>query len=84
MGWKATDECHKHGISEATIYNCKSRNSGRAVSEAKWLRVREGDTAKQKRCWRVRRFGYRRLLIFLREGFAGNHKHRSGSIARND
>ena len=141
--------CRKHGISEATFYNWKSKFGGMDVSEAKRLKALEAENAKLKRlladamldnaalegsagkkmvtpavkreavahlrgahemserrackvigCDRMtvryrsrrpddprlrerllalarerRRFGYRRLLIFLRrEGFVVNHK----------
>ena len=41
LGAKATDLCRKHGISEATFYNWKSRYGGMEVSEAKWLKALE-------------------------------------------
>ncbi|MGC1563749.1 MAG: IS3 family transposase [Bradyrhizobium sp.] len=149
LGAKTADLCRKHGISEATFYNWKSKFGGMDVSEAKRLKALEGENAKLKRlladamldnaalkdlpvkkmvtptvkreavahlkgahemserracrllgCERMtvryrsrrlddprlrgrllalarerRRFGYRRLLIFLRrEGFVVNHK----------
>ena len=138
LGAKTADLCRKHGISEATFYNWKSKFGGMDVSEAKRLKGLETENAKLKRLRRVvehgigqpaarreavahlrgahemserracrvigcdrmtvryrsrrpddprlrerlralarerRRFGYRRLLIFLRrEGFLVNHK----------
>ena len=38
-GAKTADLCRRHGISEATFYNWKSRFGGLEVSEAKRLRA---------------------------------------------
>lgn len=43
------DLCRKHGISEATFYNWRSRFGGPEVSEAKWLRALESENAKLKK-----------------------------------
>jgi putative transposase len=48
-GVKTGDLCRKHGISEATFYNWKSKYGGLEVSEAKRLRALEGENAKLKR-----------------------------------
>ncbi len=48
-GMKTADLCRKHGISEATFYNWKSKYGGLDVSEAKRLRVLEGENAKLKK-----------------------------------
>lgn len=48
-GAKTADLCRKHGISEATFYNWKSKFGGMDVSEAKRLRSLEGENAKLKR-----------------------------------
>lgn len=48
-GMKTADLCRKHGISEATFYNWKSKYGGLEVSEAKRLRALEGENAKLKR-----------------------------------
>jgi putative transposase len=49
LGAKTGDLCRKHGISEATFYNWKSKFGGMDVSEAKRLRALEGENAKLKR-----------------------------------
>ena len=49
LGAKTADLCRKHGISEATFYNWKSRFGGMDVSEAKRLKALEGENAKLKR-----------------------------------
>jgi putative transposase len=49
LGAKTTDLCRKHGISEATFYNWKSRFGGLEVSEAKRLRALESENAKLKK-----------------------------------
>jgi putative transposase len=43
LGAKAADLCRKHGISEATFYNWKSRYGGMEVSEAKRLKALEAE-----------------------------------------
>jgi len=48
-GVKTGDLCRKHGISEATFYNWKSRYGGLDVSEAKRLRALESENAKLKK-----------------------------------
>jgi putative transposase len=48
-GAKTADLCRKHGISEATFYNWKSRFGGLEVSEARRLRALEGENAKLKK-----------------------------------
>ena len=49
LGAKTADLCRKHGISEATFYNWKSKFGGMDVSEAKRLKALEGENAKLKR-----------------------------------
>ena len=41
--------CRKHGMSDATFYNWKSKYGGLEVSEAKRLRSLEEENAKLKR-----------------------------------
>ena len=49
FGAKTADLCRKHGISEATFYNWKSKYGGLEVSEAKRLRALESENAKLKK-----------------------------------
>ena len=49
LGAKTTDLCRKHGISEATFYNWKSKYGGMDVSEARRLKALETENAKLKR-----------------------------------
>ena len=42
-GAKTADPAHKHGISEATLYNWKAKYGGLDVSEAKRLRTPEDE-----------------------------------------
>ena len=49
MGAKTADLCRKHGISEATFYNWKSKYGGMEVSEAKRLRRLEDENGKLKK-----------------------------------
>lgn len=48
-GAKTADLARKHGISEATFYNWKSKYGGLEVSEAMRLRALEDENAKLKR-----------------------------------
>ena len=48
-GAKTSDLARKHGISEATLYNWKSKYGGMDVSEAKRLRMLEDENRKLKK-----------------------------------
>ena len=48
-GAKTADLVRRHGVSEATIYNWKSKDGGLEVSEAQLLRELESENAKLKR-----------------------------------
>lgn len=48
-GMKVTDLCRKHGISDATFYNWRSRYGGMDVSEARRLRQLEEENQRLKR-----------------------------------
>ena len=48
-GLTTAEHCRKHGISEATFYNWKSKFGGMDVSEAKRLKGLEAENAKLKR-----------------------------------
>ena len=48
-GVKASDLCRRHAISEATLYNWRSRYGGMQVSEAKRLRSLEEENRKLKK-----------------------------------
>ncbi len=48
-GLSATELCRKHGISDATLYNWRSKYGGMEISEAKWLKQLEDENAKLKR-----------------------------------
>jgi putative transposase len=48
-GAKTGDLARKHGISEATLYNWKAKYGGMDVSEAKRLRMLEGENRKLKK-----------------------------------
>ena len=49
LGTKTADLCRKHGISEATLYNWKSKFGGLDVSEARRLKQLEGENARLKK-----------------------------------
>jgi putative transposase len=46
---KVADLCRKHGISDATFYNWRSRYGGMDVSEARRLRQLEEENQRLKR-----------------------------------
>ena len=48
-GLSATELCRKHGISDATFYNWRSKFGGMEVSEAKRLKQLEEENAKLKK-----------------------------------
>jgi putative transposase len=48
-GVPVAELCRKHGMSDATFYNWKSKYGGLEVSEAKRLRSLEAENAKLKR-----------------------------------
>lgn len=48
-GAKTADLCRKHGSSEATFYNWKTKYGGMGVSEAKRLKALEEANAKLKK-----------------------------------
>jgi putative transposase len=48
-GLKVSDVSRKHGISEATIYNWRSKYGGMELSELKRLRELEQENARLKR-----------------------------------
>ncbi len=47
-GMKVMDVCRKHGISDATYYNWKSKYGGMTVSDAKKLKALEDENGKLK------------------------------------
>ena len=49
LGAKTADLRRKHGISEATFYNWKSKFGGLDVSEARRLKQLEGENARLKK-----------------------------------
>jgi putative transposase len=49
LGAKTADLCRKHGISEATFYNWKSKFGGMDVSEAKRLKQLQDENVKLKK-----------------------------------
>ena len=48
-GATAADLCRKHGISDGTFYNWRSKYGGMEVSDAKKLKGLEAENAKLKR-----------------------------------
>jgi putative transposase len=48
-GVPVAELCRKHGMSDATFYNWKSKYGGLEVSEARRLRSLEAENAKLKR-----------------------------------
>jgi putative transposase len=50
-GLKVSELCRKHGISEATFYNWKSRYGGLDVSQLRRLKELEAENAKLKKMY---------------------------------
>jgi len=50
-GLSVKEVCRKHGISDATFYNWKSKYGGMSASELKRLREIEDENAKLKRMY---------------------------------
>ena len=50
-GLKIADVCRKHGISQPTYYNWKSKYGGMSVSELKRVKELESEHAKLKRMY---------------------------------
>jgi putative transposase len=48
-GFSAKDLCRKHGISDATFYNWRSKYGGMEVSEARRLKALEEENRKLKK-----------------------------------
>ena len=48
-GAKVADICRRHGISDATFYNWKSKYGGMSVSEAKRLKALEDENRRLKK-----------------------------------
>jgi putative transposase len=48
-GAKTADVCRKHGVSEATFYKWKAKYGGMDVSDARRLKVLEGENARLKK-----------------------------------
>ena len=50
-GMKVADVCRKHGISQPTYYNWKSKYGGMSASELKRIKELEAEHAKLKRMY---------------------------------
>ncbi len=50
-GIKVTELCRKHGISDATYYNWKSKYGGLEASELKRMKTLEGELSQFKRMY---------------------------------
>jgi len=51
LGAKVTEVCRRHGFSEATYYNWKSRYSGMDVSHLRRLKELEAENSKLKKMY---------------------------------
>lgn len=50
-GLKVSDICRKHGVSDATYYNWKSKYGGMSASELKRMKELESELAQLKRMY---------------------------------
>ena len=85
-GLAVGDVCRKHGISNATYYQWKSKYAGVSANELKRIKDLRPRTASSSACmpsllWRIRRSG-----MFYRESCSAGSKesggHGDGSILR--
>lgn len=51
QGFKVSEICRKHGISDATFYNWKSKYAGMSVDELKRLKELEYENARLKKMY---------------------------------
>ena len=51
QGFKVSEICRKHGISDATFYNWKSKYAGMTVDELKRLKELEYENARLKKMY---------------------------------
>ena len=68
-GLSASELCRKHGISDATFYNWRSKYGGMEVSEAKRLKQLEDENAKLKRLLAEQMMDVATLREMLRKNF---------------
>jgi len=68
-GAKTADLARRHGVSEATIYNWKSKYGGLEVSEARRLKELESENAKLKRLLADAMLDQAALKDLLAKGF---------------
>lgn len=68
-GLSAAELCRKHGISDATFYNWRSKYGGMEVSEAKRLKQLEDENAKLKRLLAERMMDVATLREMLGKNF---------------
>jgi putative transposase len=68
-GLSATELCRKHGISDATFYNWRSKYGGMEISEAKRLKQLEDENAKLKRLLAVQMMDVATLREMLGKNF---------------
>ena len=54
-GVGVADLCRRHGMSSASLYNCKAKDAGMDVSEAKKLKLPTQENVKLSRCQPKRR-----------------------------
>ena len=70
-GLSAAELCRKHGISDATFYNWRSKYGGMEVSEAKRLKQLEDENAKLKRLLAEQMMDVATLREMLGKNFCG-------------
>ena len=81
-GAKTADLARRHGVSEATIYNWRSKYGGLEVSEARRLKALEDENAKLKRLLgRVdKRDSTVTRILFTRKTHLERHGKRAGRL----
>jgi putative transposase len=79
-GLSAAELCRKHGISDATFYNWRSKYGGMEISEAKRLKQLEDENAKLKRLLAEQMVDVATLREML--GMEARERHRSECTGR--
>ena len=80
-GLKVAEVCRKHGISQPTYCNWKSRYWGLGVSELKHIRELEAEHARLKRCMPILRWRTTRPRNSSKKSSDTNRPPRGGRLA---
>jgi putative transposase len=80
-GLKVTDVCRKHGISQPTFYNWKSKYGGMSVAELKRVKELEAEHSKLKRMYADLAMENDALRELIEKSSEANRTPSSGRLA---